>query len=146
MRERALVWIAVVLVVAATLYTLVWQPLLRDIARLRDEVPRAQALLTQARDRAAGLPDAPVAPARLLPAEMRSLVDQTLNQKGLRAQVDVLETRDEGVHVVFSAVAFNALVGWLDELASQHGLRVMEATLTARVEPGMVRADVGLTR
>jgi general secretion pathway protein M len=145
-RERLLVGLAVIVVVGALAYTFAWQPLVRDIARLHQEVPRLQALLEQARQRAAGLPDAPVAPARVGAAELRALVDRTLNEKGLRGQVDALEARDDGVHVVFSGVAFGALVGWLDELSKQHGLRPIEATLTARVEPGTVRADLVLVR
>jgi general secretion pathway protein M len=145
-RERAFVAVATAIVVVASGYALLWQPLTRDIVRLREEALRVETLLAQARDRTAATPAGTTAPTNVSPAQVRSLVERALNDKGLQREVDVLEVRDERVHVVFSGVDFNALVGWLDALSAQHGIRVAEATLTARVEPGMVRADVAVTR
>jgi type II secretory pathway component PulM len=67
-------------------------------------------------------------------------------QQNLRAAVTQLEWRDGRAHVVLAAVGYDALVGALEALQRDAGLRVVEATLTARVEPGTVRADFTLAR
>jgi type II secretory pathway component PulM len=43
-------------------------------------------------------------------------------------------------------VPFDALVGVLDVLARDARVRPIEANVTARVEPGVVRAELRLTR
>jgi len=37
-------------------------------------------------------------------------------------------------------------VGLVDTLAREHAVHVVEATITARVEPGRVRAELALAR
>lgn len=143
-RERWMLATAAVVVSVAVLYVLAWQPLTRSIERLRDEVPRQRAQLLEARAQVAQ----PVqiktpAVARL---DVRAAVERVLDDQGLRSRVDVLELRDDRVHAVFGAIDFATLVGTLDTLATQHGVRLVEGALTARVEPGSVRADVVLSR
>ena len=48
--------------------------------------------------------------------------------------------------MVLDAVRLDALVGLVDDLARTAGLRVVEARLLARVEPGTVRAEMTLGR
>ena len=64
----------------------------------------------------------------------------------VRAAVSTLDVQDGRVRLGFAAVRFDALVGLLDALAKSEGLRAVDATLTARVEAGTVRADVTLAR
>jgi len=69
-----------------------------------------------------------------------------LAERSLRAAVGTLDAQDGRVRLGFPAVRFDALVGLLDTLAKSEGLRAVDATLTARVEAGTVRADVTLAR
>jgi type II secretory pathway component PulM len=85
-------------------------------------------------------------PPREVPTDMRAVLERILVQQNLRAAVTQLESRDGRAHVVFAAVGYDALVGVLEMLQRDAGLRAAEATLTARVEPGMVRADFTLAR
>ncbi len=57
-----------------------------------------------------------------------------------------MEVKDNRAYVTFGAIGFDALVGALDALAKADGLRAVEATLTARVDPGTVRAELTLAR
>jgi type II secretory pathway component PulM len=50
------------------------------------------------------------------------------------------------VSVAFGAIEFDALVGALEALQRDARLRVVEATIAARVEPGVVRAELVLAR
>ena len=54
--------------------------------------------------------------------------------------------RDNRVHVVLPEVRFDALVAALDALARDDGLRPVEASLTARVDPGTLRAELSFAR
>ena len=57
-----------------------------------------------------------------------------------------IDLRDNRVHVVLSEVRFDALIAALDWLARDEGLRPVEASLTARVEPGTLRAELTFAR
>jgi type II secretory pathway component PulM len=47
---------------------------------------------------------------------------------------------------VFAAIGYDTLVGLIDALQRDARLRVVEATITARVDPGTVRAELTLAR
>lgn len=144
MRERVLVAVAIAIVVPALAYSVVWQPLTRDIARLRESVPRADAAAALAIEHARTIVPIASAPPALSSAELRSVVERALADRGMRTEL--IEARDDRLHVVMAGVDFAGLVAVLDGLATQHGIRAIEATLTARVEPGLVRAELTLAR
>jgi type II secretory pathway component PulM len=50
------------------------------------------------------------------------------------------------VSAVLGSVPFDTLVRVLDDLARAEHVRVIEARITARVEPGTVRAELALGR
>ncbi len=57
-----------------------------------------------------------------------------------------LDVKDGRAHITFAGIGFDALVGMLDALAKSDGFRPVELTLTSRVEPGTVRAEITLAR
>ena len=67
-------------------------------------------------------------------------------QQNLRSAVTQLEWRDGRAYVVLAAVDYDALIVALEAMQRDARLRAVEATLTARVEPGMVRAELTLAR
>jgi len=143
-RERRLVVTAALVVVLAVLYVVAWTPLTRDIERARDSVVRDRATLAamQRLDASSAAPASATPPAAVEP---RAAVLAALDARGLRAaaQVDLREGR---VSMVLGAVPLDALVGLVDDLQRTAGLRVVEARLLARVEPGTVRAEITLGR
>ena len=145
-RERRLVLAAAAIVVAAVAWMLVWQPLRTDIERTRAERGRIGALLAAARasvDEGAGLARAP---AKANPSDVRSAVARVLAERGVRVPPGALEMRDNRVHVTLPDVRFDTLIAALDALARDDGLRPVDATLTARVDPGTVRAELTFAR
>jgi len=143
-RERRLVVTAALVVVLAVLYVVAWTPLTRDIERARDNLARDRATLAamQRLDASSAAPASVSPPAAVEP---RAAVLAALDARGLRgaAQVDLREGR---VSMVLGAVPLDALVGLADDLQRTAGLRVAEARLLARVEPGTVRAEITLGR
>ena len=141
--ERPLVvaLVAVAAVVATVLVTLSADA---SIVRAREEVRRHAAMLDVARARtsegvAAG------APVRV--AGTNASVERALRAHGIAFRRVASDAQpDDASTIVIDAVPFDALVGVLDVLAREGGVRPIEANVAARVEPGVVRAELRLTR
>ncbi len=61
-----------------------------------------------------------------------------------RGAVTSIDWRDGRARIVLAEVGYDALIVALEALQRDARLRVVEATLTARVEPGIVRAELTL--
>jgi type II secretory pathway component PulM len=144
-RERRLVVAAAVVVVLAVSYVVAWSPLTRDIERARDNLARDRATLAamQRLDASSAAPASATPPAAVEP---RAAVLAALDARGLRGAAAQVELREGRVSMVLGAVPLDALVGLVDDLQRTAGLRVVEARLLARVEPGSVRAEITLGR
>jgi general secretion pathway protein M len=145
-RERRIAIAGAVVVAIVVGWMLVWQPLRNDIERAREERTRMGALLAQTRasvDEGAGLARAAAKPATTDP---RGAVARALADNGIRTTAGNVDLRDNRVHLLLPDVRFEALVAALTALARDEGLRAVEATLTTRVEPGTVRAELTLAR
>lgn len=143
--ERRLVATIAALVVGVTAWALVWQPIVRDVDALRAARPASEAAQAAARrmvDELSGLARA-VAPPALDP---RASLERALARHNLGAAVTQVEWTGGRARVVFAAVDYDALVAMLEALQREGRLRTVEATLTARVEPGTVRAELTLAR
>ena len=145
-RERRVIALLVLFVAGVIGWLALWQPLQRDLADLRAAVPANRGALAQARTMAGELAAlARTAPARR-PADPRAELERVLGERGLRAAVIQLDWQDDRARVVFAAVRFDTLIVALEALQRDAHLRAAEATVTARVEPGMVRAEFTLAR
>ncbi|MGI8896555.1 MAG: type II secretion system protein GspM [Casimicrobiaceae bacterium] len=146
LRERVLVAFGFAIVAAVVTWTFIWQPLLRDTERAQRDLRRDRAILASARVQADEIAGLAKSPATLKSSDPRSAVERVLTERQLRAAVTALDVQDNRVRVTFAAIHFDALVGALDVLAKTEGLRLVEATLTPRVAPGTVRAELALAR
>lgn len=143
--ERRLIQALAALVVVVLAWALAWQPLVRDVDAMRAARPDGEAALAAARrmvDEMTGLARTPPPSA----PDPRAVLERVLAQQNLRSAVTQAEWSGGRVRVVFAAVGYDALVAALEALQRDGGLRAVEATLTARVEPGMVRAELTLAR
>ena len=73
-------------------------------------------------------------------------LERVLVAQNLRPAVTQLDWKDARARLVFGAVGYDPLVAGLEALQRDARLRVVEGTLTARVEPGTVRAELVLAR
>lgn len=145
-RERRLVIAAALVVLFAAGWTWLWQPVNADIARLQRDLPYAKSALAAARAQADELVALQRATVPVKSADPRSVVERALGERGLRNEVTALDLQDGRVRLTFAAVRFDALPALLAALAKADGLRVVDAVLSARVEPGIVRAELTLAR
>jgi type II secretory pathway component PulM len=133
-------------VIVIVLWFLVWQPLVRDRDTMRAARGADSAALAAARtmtEEAGGLARAAPVPAAPAP---RDGLERVLVQQNLRSVVTQLDWRDGRAHLVFAAIGYDPLIAMLEALQRDAWLRVAEAVITARVEPGTVRAELTLAR
>ena len=146
LRERRLAAVAVAVVLLAAAWGWLWQPMQEDSLRARRELVRDRAVLATARAQAAeiaGLQRGTPTPAG---SDSRVAMERVLGERALQGALTSLEVKDNRTTVTFAAIGFDALVGVLDTLAKTDGLRPLEATLTSRMDPGTVRAEITVTR
>jgi type II secretory pathway component PulM len=138
-------WIAIATVAAiAVAMIVVANPLQDAIARTREDIVRNRLELDVARARIAESAALARAAAPIQNADVRPAVDRVLSARGITYAV---ETQGEGpLRIVVEVAPFDALIRALDALAHEDGVRAVEAIVSARVDPGTVRAELALTR
>jgi len=144
--ERRTVAAIAVAIGVAVLWLGLWQPLRRDAEAMRTSREVSASELAAARkmtEEAAGLARATPTSA---PGDARATLDRILAQQNLRGAVTQLDWQEGRAHVVFAAISYDALAPLLEALQREGNLRAVDATLTARVEPGTVRAELTLGR
>jgi type II secretory pathway component PulM len=144
-RERMLLACSAAVLTLAVLYVIAWQPLVRDVDRTREALQRDRATLATLAADVQPARDPALAPDPA-PAALRGAVERALEVRGLRGAAAQLEVREGRVSLLLSAVPFDVLARLLGELQRNDRVRVIEARLTARVEPGQVRAELTLGR
>lgn len=144
--ERRLVVAVAGFAMAGVLWALVWQPLVSDLAALRAGRPQRAAALIESQRMANEMAALARSQAPVRAADHRADVERALAQHGLRAAVTQLTWHEGRAHLVFGAVGFDPLMRMLEALQRDAHLRVIEGTLTTRVEPQTVRAELTLGR
>ena len=148
-RERIMVGVCAIVVVAALLWLLVWTPVDSRHDALRASVDDWQAGLTQLERIAATYGSA--GPRNTTPLEPEAtpvvIVDRTLRTRGLSSSLRRSQpTTSTGIRVEFENVAFDALVLWLGDLSRSYRMDVQAGSLSVppRAEPGRVNATLTL--
>ena len=144
--ERRIAAVLVILVAIAVLWTALWEPMTRDAASLRVARTVDAAALARARGMTKEIGELSRAAPKGVPTDARADLDRALLQQNLRSAVTSVDWRDGRAHMVLAAVNYDALIVALEALQRDTRLRAVEATITARVEPGIVRAELTLAR
>ena len=144
--ERRIAATLALLVAIVALWTVLWQPMTRDAAALRVARAADAAALARARGMTKEIGELARATAKAAPTDARADLDRALLQQNLRSAVTSVDWRHGRAHIVLAAVGYDALIVALEALQRDARLRAVEATITARVEPGTVRAELTLGR
>jgi general secretion pathway protein M len=145
-RERRLAFGTSAVVLVAAAWSLVWLPLQEDVQRARLELQRDRAVLVLARAQATEIAGLERSTQPQFSGNPRTAIERVIGERGLQGAVTSLDVKDNRTNVTFAAIGFDALVGLLDSLGKTEGLRAVDARLTSRVEPGVLRAEVTLAR
>ena len=121
-------------------------PLGDSIARARDDVARNRVVLDIARSRSVEAATLGRAQAPVHTGDARAAIDRVLDRERVQHTSAPGDAGGGAVKVVLPQVAFDTLVRSLAALAAEEGVHVVEASIIARVEPGLVRAEIALAR
>jgi type II secretory pathway component PulM len=133
-----------VVIVAALV--LVTAPLTEAIARARTDVAQHRLVLDIARSRNAESVTLARTASPPRTEATRTAIDRVLSQERVAYAPADAGSDAEPVRIVIGEARFDVLVRALEMLAREDGVRIVEATLTARVDPGTVRAELALAR
>ncbi|HET6604047.1 MAG TPA: type II secretion system protein M [Xanthomonadaceae bacterium] len=146
-RERQVLAAGALLLALLLGYAVFWKPLAESRHTLREQVARNESELIwmrQAVPLAQSLQRGVVPGATADGVSLLARVDEGARRAALGGMLMRVEPVGSGeVRAEFDAVAFDALLLWLDTLAAQHGIVVTE--ITARRAEGVGLADVRLT-
>jgi type II secretory pathway component PulM len=120
------------------------QPLVRSADATRALLARDGAALAEARARVADITS--LSRAAVVTGDAKRDVDRVLAETGLRTSLAQIEWQDARARLTFESVPFDALVRMLEAMQRDARMRVVDAKLIARVEPGTVRAELALAR
>lgn len=142
-RERRFVVAGALVVGAAIANAFLWQPVVADLPRAERDAARSERRLERARaDAVAGAARGEASARDPIDVSIRS----ALARSGIAAADATLEPQAERATLVLASVRFDTLVALLDALARHAAIHVVDATITARAEPGSVRAELTLAR
>ena len=144
--ERRIVAAFAVLVVVTLGWLALWQPLQQDLAAMRGAAPAERGALAEGERMAAEIAALTRAAPLPPPPDAQSALERILSERGLRGSGTQVDWRDGRARVAIDAVRFDTLVAALEVLERDAKLRIVEATLTARVDPGTVRAELVVAR
>jgi len=145
-RERVLVVLGTIVVVAAFGHAFVWEPLMRDLASTDRALASAHARVTQSQQAAnelAGLKREAKTPRT---ADPRAAAERVVMAAGLRGDLTAIGINDGRVRLTFAAIDFPVLNALIEQLGREEQLFTVEALIAARVVPGSVRAELAVSR
>ncbi|MEO8487096.1 MAG: type II secretion system protein GspM [Betaproteobacteria bacterium] len=142
-REKRALVAGTLVIVATLLYAFVWFPLAQDLPRARLDAERAERRLASATAAATAAGTRATTPSR---GPIDAAVRGALARNGVSAGDATLETAGTRASLTIPSIRFATLVALVDGLARSDAVHVVDATITARVEPGRVRAELALSR
>jgi type II secretory pathway component PulM len=142
-RERGMLVAGAIVVVGALLYAFLWRPLVDDLPRARADAERAERRLASATASASVAASRAQSPAR---GPLDASIRGALARHNLSAADATLEVAGARAALTIPSIRFATLVALVDTLARSDAVHVVDATITARVEPGAVRAELTLAR
>ncbi len=148
-RDRIVLAIGVVFVVATLAWAFVWQPLRSGTASLAEQKRTAEADLAWMREAAASLKASRATGAASgLDRAGRSLLalaDATARDAGLGPPLKRVEPVAEGrVNVWLENASFDVCVAWLEDIGRRYGVTVEELSIDRAANAGMVNARLTL--
>ncbi|MFK8053528.1 MAG: type II secretion system protein GspM [Woeseiaceae bacterium] len=144
-RERVMVVVGAIAVIITLLYLVVWEPLQIGHQQALDDIDRKSSLVSQARTvLPAGRPvSSGPGDTQTSDQSLTSLIVKTVTSSGLAsAYKSSSPSGNDGLRVSLENASFDAIVGWLGVLESQHGIAVDASSVTRRPQDGRVDASI----
>lgn len=136
-REQKLVIVMSALVSIFILYSLIWQPLNEGIADKKLKIERQQALLTWVEENTQRYQQAKRSGGRRSGESLSSIINRTSRLD--KINITRMQPQGDDLQVWIDEISFNALLSWLEKLASREGLQVKSIDLSKAEQQGVVR-------
>lgn len=147
LREKAIVALALLVVVVIGIHALVIEPYRERIETLRGEIEQQQNDLIWMRSAVAGMPAAGAGvTADKISGTLANFIDQAVRSQGLSGQLSQMSPiGSDEIRMRYQAVDFNRLVGFIAEVSSS-GLSVKNIRISPADNPGIVDSSLVLVR
>ena len=142
-RERIVLVGGLGFLIGLLTYMLLWRPMMQDVARLQEQLPRLRAEVAQissAGDEIARL-RAKAPHASLDKAQISALMERSAAAHGLQGSFVNADKERSTISASFARAPFNAWIGWVDELHRSYRIVLVSSKLSALEAPGLVRAE-----
>lgn len=142
-RERRILVAGLAVVLLLVTYGWLWRPMVADLARLQDQLPRLRAQaaqLDQAGDEIARL-RARAPAGRIERAELGTLLTRSSAMHQIAGVALAPDADGARVKVTLERARFESWLAWIDELHRSHRIVLVSARLSALDAPGMVRIE-----
>jgi general secretion pathway protein M len=136
-----------------SLVTLLWggvyQPLQQALKREQNRIERLRTDLSQMLQFSRELSDLRATPvsAATSTETVAAVIERVAKQPPIAGKLTRIEPGEgESVRIFLDQVSYDGMAEWLVQLEQDHGLRIKEATLKASGLPGIVGAQIELSR
>lgn len=142
MRERRLLMLTSLVVLAAIVYSALIEPALSGRAGLQKQIPLLRQQVAEMAVLSKQSAQLNTAMAESIPAITREAVESSLVRWAVKPQA--LAVSEDTVRLQLPAIAYSGLMEWLLEMQKTARLTVEDARVTALPEPGMVSVTLTL--
>lgn len=144
-RERLILAVGAFVALVIVAWGFVWRPLSNGVERLQASVEDKTVLLVDVQRAAAIQPES--TPRATANQSLVALVDRTSRAHGVAGALG--RQRPDGanaINVEFRGAAFDDLLAWLIELEREHGVTIMQSSVTSTRDQGRVNGSLLLQR
>ena len=147
--QRKLSLVAIVLFVAIMFYNFVWDPLHSGVHQLRKDYVANQELITWMKQAQVQLKQKNLS-KKVVADKNQSLLalsEQSVKSSRIDGSVkEIKQANDDTVQIVFEEIAYADIIKWVDALSTKFGMGVNKLTIRQTDTPGVVKADVIVSR
>lgn len=142
-REKLFVMAAAGVVLASTLYNVLWLPMQKSISSMRAAVPTHARQLEQMKSQARQIPTLATSSNIATADEILSIIEKSLDTHALRQHMSKMELdRNNSAKLTLKNVNYSNILKWVLNLDRQHGIEVKSAKLNTTDVPGEVNVDI----
>ena len=145
LREKAIVAVALLVVIVIGMHALVIEPYQESVAALQEEIEQQQTDLAWMRSAVASMPTAGVSTDEIS-GTLANFLDQAVRSQGLSGQLSQMSpVGNDEIRMRYEAVDFSRLVAFIAEVSTS-GLRVKDIRISPADNPGIVDSSIVLFR
>ena len=149
LREKAIVAIALLVVIALSLHAFVIEPYQERVATLQQDIEQHNTDLVWMKSAVARLPAGGMANAasnQAISGTLANFIDQVVRRQGLSEQLSQISPiGNDEIRMRYKAVDFNRLVGFIAQINTS-GLEVRDIRILPADIPGIVDSHIVLVR